>query len=345
MAFPVDQAVSRSGQYNSSGDSRELYLKLFGGEVLTSFHSENLALSLTRVKTISQGKSYSFPLLGKNRAKYHTPGQLIDTNKIAHTERLVTIDDIAIATVFVAEIDEAIAHYDSRSVYSMENGEALAEMVDRKCFRMIAKAAFITSASLAAAAGLKVIADEPYTSNIQLAVAGDENDGSKIADAIFKARTQFKLAKIKEKPVVVLPPEQYEALINLKTTDVAYVNRDTGGAGSVSEGTVARIAGFTIYESTNLPQEDESLALADGEAVPLSIAEGGSGNESKYFGDYSKVVGLIFSQSAMATVKLIDVTSKVIDEDLRLGSTMLSKLAVGHDILRPCCAIAILKSV
>jgi hypothetical protein len=342
MTFPVDKQASRSGQYDNSGDSRELYLKLFGGEVLTAFHAENLALSLTRVKTITSGKSFSFPLLGKNRAKYHTPGQLIDTNKIAHTERLVVIDDIAIAPVFVADIDEAIAHYDSRSVYSMENGEALAEMVDRKCFRTIAQAAFITSAAQAGAAGLKVIADEPYTPNIQLGAANDEHDGAKIADAIFKARTQFKLAKIKEKPVVVLPPEQYESLINVKTIDVAWVNKDTGGGGSVSEGTVPRIAGFIIYESSNLPQSNETAGLADGEAEPVSIADGGSGNTEKYRGDYSKVVGLIFTESAMATVKLIDVTSVVVDEELRLGSTMLSKLAVGHDILRPCCAIAIL---
>jgi hypothetical protein len=345
MTFPVDKAASRSGQFDSEGNSRELYVKLFSGEVLTAFHDTNLALSLTRVKTISSGKSYSFPLLGRTKATYHKPGQLIDANKIPHTERLVSIDDIAISPVFVADIDEAIAHYDSRAPYSDECGEALGDMVDRKCFRTIAQAALITSKSLATAAGLKALDDEPYTSNIQLGSAGDEDNGAKLVDAIYKARTQFKLAKIKEQPVVVFPPEQYEALINVNdVTKVAWINKDTGGAGSVSEGSIARIAGMTIYETNNLPQEDESSALADNEATPLTIAEGGSGNEAKYLGDYSAIVGLVFSMSAMATVKLIDVTTKVVDEPLRLGSTILGKLAVGHDVLRPCCAVAILKS-
>ncbi len=345
MTFPAQATVSRSGQYQNEGDSRELYLKLFGGEVLTAFHDTNIALTLTRVKTITSGKSFSFPVLGRNKASYHTPGQLIDGNKIDHTERTVNIDDIAISPVFLADIDEAIAHYDSRAPYSMECGEALGEMVDRKAFRMIAKAAFITDRTKALAAGLKAIQDEPYTANIQLAAAGDETNGAKLVDAIYKARTQFRLAKIKEKPVVVFPPEQYEALINVNdVTKVAWVNRDTGGAGSVAEGSVARIAGMTIYESTNIPQENETVALADGEASPLSIAEGGSGNDAKYLGNYSKVVGLVFSSSAIATVKLMDVSTIVEPQPLRLGTTILAKLAVGHDILRPCCAIAILKA-
>jgi len=55
MAFPVDQVVTNAGQINNAGDARALYLKVFAGEVLTAWHQDNMALGMTRVRTISNG--------------------------------------------------------------------------------------------------------------------------------------------------------------------------------------------------------------------------------------------------------------------------------------------------
>jgi hypothetical protein len=343
MAFPTDKTVSRLGQMNKQGDSRALFQKLYSGEVLTTFHEANIALGLTRSRTIKNGKSVAFPLIGQNTAKYHTPGQLIDTNKIGHSERIVTIDDVAISTVFIADIDDAMRHYEVRSQYSTESGQSLADLVDRNIFRMVAKAAAITDATAAQAAGLNPLPEEKYTANITLAAAGDENDGAKLVDAIFKARTQFRLANVREKPVVVLPPEQYEALVNVNdVTKVTWMNKDVGGVGSMGEGVIPRVAGLDIYESMNLPNTDESAGLNDPE--PLADTSVGSGNQAKYRGNYSNLVGLVFSPSAVATLKLMDITTQHVPEPLRLGHNILSKMAVGHNILRPCCAVAIYKA-
>jgi len=344
MTFPVDQAVSNPGQVNNSGDSRELFLKVFSGEVLTTFHQNNIALGLTRVRTIKSGKSAQFPVLGTNKAKYHTPGQLIEADKIPSVERTVTIDDVAISTAFIADIDAAISHYDVREPYSTECGETLGGLVDRNIFRMVAQASFITDATAATAAGIKVPSSgQKYTANIQLAAAGDEDDGAKIVKAIFKARTQLRKANIKQRACVVLPPEQYEALVNVQDTNkVTWMNTDVGGVGSAADGVVPRVAGLPVFESNNLPQADESLGTSDAE--PLADATVGSGNEAKYRGDYSKVVGLVFTVDAVATTKLMDVSTSWVDEKLRLGSTVLATQAVGHDILRFECAVAILKA-
>jgi hypothetical protein len=42
------------------------------------------------------------------------------------SERVITIDDLLLASVFIALIDEAKNHYDFRSIYSKEVGRALA---------------------------------------------------------------------------------------------------------------------------------------------------------------------------------------------------------------------------
>jgi len=343
MSFPLDQAVTNPGQVNNAGDSRALFLKVFSGEVLTAFHQTNFALGLTRVRTIRSGKSAQFPVLGTTTGKYHTPGTLIEADKLPGVERTVTIDDVALAAIFVADIDEAISHFETRSTYSSECGHTLADLIDRNIFRMVAKASFITDSTAAGTAGIAVPSTgQKYTSNIQMGSVGDEDDGVKVADAIFKARTQFRKASIKGDLVCVLPPEQYEALVNVQdVTKVSWINKDVGGAGSASMGTVPYVAGIRIIESVNIPQADESLGL-NVDPEPLADATVGSGNQAKYRGDFSKVVGLVFQKDCVATTKLMDVSTKWVDEDLRLGSTVLVTQAVGHDILRFECAVSIL---
>lgn len=344
MAFPIEQTVNFAGQKNNAGNSREMFLKVFSGETLTAFHQKNLALGLTRTRTISSGKSAQFPVLGTTVAKYHTPGQLVQADQLPNVERTVTIDDVALSALFIADIDDAMRHFDVRSVYSMEAGQTLADLIDRNIFRMVAKASFITDATEADNAGLEVPASgQAYTQNIQLANSGDEEDGSALVNAIFKARTQFKKANIPTGDLVVaLPPEQYEALVNVTdTSKVTWLNKDVGGVGSVGQGTVPYVAGLRIVESNNIPQTDQTAATGDAE--PLADKTVGSGNQAKYRGDFSKVVGLVFHKDAVATTKLMDVSSKWVNEDLRLGSTLLATQAVGHDILRFECAVSILK--
>lgn len=344
MAFPIDQTVNFAGQKNNTGNSREMYLKVFAGEVLTAFKQENQFLGKTRVRQLTSGKSAQFPVMGTTVAKYHTPGQLIQADQLPNVERTVTIDDVALSSIFVADIDEAMKHYETRSVYSAEAGATLAELIDRNIARMIAKASFITDATAAGNAGLEVPASgQVYTPNIQFGAAGDEVDGAKIVDGIFKARTALKKANIPLRGVeVALPPEQYEALVNVTDTNkVTWLNKDVGGAGSVGMGTIPYVAGLPVFETNSIPQTDESAGTSDPE--PLADTAVGSGNQAKYRGDYSKVVGLIFHRDAVATSKLMDVSTKWVREDLRLGNTLLTTQAVGHDILRFECAISLLK--
>lgn len=48
---------SRFGAANGGADKKELFLKLFGGEILTQFHKKTKFLDKNVVRTISNGKS------------------------------------------------------------------------------------------------------------------------------------------------------------------------------------------------------------------------------------------------------------------------------------------------
>lgn len=339
MALP-DYAPSRLGQVNATGDDRELFLKLFAGEVLTAFEHTNIGMPLHRVRTIQKGKSASFPLTGYASAEYHTPGTMIDPNKVKHGERVVTVDDLLISPVFIASIDEAMNHYDVRGIYAKETGAALARQADRNVFRTVAKAAFITDGTKAAAEFGASFDDEIYTANQTIgSVAADASDPVKIVAAVYKAIEEFSKKNVPfENAVIVLPPEQYYALLNVSdTTKASWLNRDVGGAGSTAMRQIPMIAGLPVMMSNHLPQSDQSVNLGDGDAAPITSSRAG-----KYKGDFSSIKGLIFTPDAAATVKLMDLGIESEYQIERQGTLIVAKYAMGHNILRPACAIALL---
>jgi hypothetical protein len=334
MAFPTDQTVSRLGQQNAAGDARSLFLKLYAGEVLTAFEEKNVFMPLHRSRTISNGKSAQFPLTGTAEAKYHTPGQLIEADAIKHGERTVTVDDLLISSQFISNIDEAMNHYDVRSIYSKEAGYALANTADKNISRIIAKAAAITNSTQAAAAFGTAFDDEVYTNNVTIgSVAGDALVGSKIVAAIYDALEEFDKKDITGEKVCVLPPAQYYALLNATdVTSATWLNKDVGGAGSVAGGVVPQVGGVSIMMSNHVPQANETVTAG----TPNPASRSGA-----YQADYSDVRGLIFTQDAAATVKLLDLGVESEYQIDRQGTIMVAKYAMGHNILRPGCAISL----
>ena len=118
---------TRLGQNLATGDANALFLKIFSGEVLSAFGRENQMMNMTTVRNIQNGKSASFSVTGKITAEYHTAGNEITGSTVKQTEKLINIDDMLIASTFVAEVDELKNHFDVRSIFSNEMGRALAK--------------------------------------------------------------------------------------------------------------------------------------------------------------------------------------------------------------------------
>ena len=73
---------SRLGLVNNSGTGYDaLFLKVFAGEVLSSFRKATIFEDLHTVRTISSGKSAQFPIIGLNDVKSKSgnpvPAQLV----------------------------------------------------------------------------------------------------------------------------------------------------------------------------------------------------------------------------------------------------------------------------
>ena len=93
--------IGDTGSYNAS-NNRDLYLKIFSGELFKGFQHESIARDLVTKRTLKNGKSLQFIYTGRTKAEYHTPGQAIlgnTDNAPPVAEKTVTVDDLLILSL------------------------------------------------------------------------------------------------------------------------------------------------------------------------------------------------------------------------------------------------------
>ena len=302
---------SRLGQADLTGDVKSLFLKVFTGEVMTTFAETNVVLPYVRQRTISSGKSASFAIVGKAQAAYHTPGTEIVGKNIAANEVVITIDDLLIADTFISNIDEAMNHYDVRSIYSTELGRVLANTLDKHLLQLGVKAA--------RSAG-RIVGE---TGGATITTTGTSDA---LIDSLFDAAQIFDEKDVAmDDRIAFIRPAQYYALAQ----NTKILNKDWGGAGAYADGTALRVAGITLVKTNHLP----SGVVADGSL------DAGTGN--KYAGDFTGVQALVMQKGAIGSVKLMDLAMESEYDMRRQGNLMLAKYAMGHGVLAPQAAIEI----
>ena len=322
MAAPNFDA-SRLGLINNAGGGsfagdNALFLKVFGGEVLTAFRKSTIFEPLHTVRTISSGKSAQFPIIGLTTTAYHTPGTMLTGNQIKHAEAVINIDDKLVSNVFIADIDEAKNHYDVRSQYSAEMGNSLAYRFDQNIAAMIAKAARTAT---------NFNTDLPGGTRIKIVAASKSAiTGAQLATALFSAAQKMDENNLPENDrYCVLAPAEYYKLV--QETNV--INRDWGGQGAYADGTVLKVAGITILKSNHLPTTNRSAA---------------TGENNDYSGNFTDCVSLVFNKQAVGTVKLMDLKMEQTGSDIHAlwqGTFMVGSMALGSGVLRPDCAVEI----
>ena len=133
------------GRVNASGSEDALFLKVFAGETITAFERASVTDGQEMVRSISSGKSATFPVMGRTTAAYHTPGAEITGTDVNHNEKVITINDLLVSSAFLSNIEEAKNHWDVRSAYSTEIGRALAFQKDKHVLQTNGQASLVLS--------------------------------------------------------------------------------------------------------------------------------------------------------------------------------------------------------
>jgi hypothetical protein len=312
--------VSRLGQINATGGAYELFLKKFAGEVLTTFTTENIMTPLHTVRTISNGKSAQFPVTGQASAKYHVVGEsILDSgnsylSQIKAGERVISIDNLLLSSTFISRIDEAMNHYDVRSIYSSEIGRALARKFDQTVLKVLVKSVGATEVFGSSGSGTILFKGSTVTT------------GANLAAAIYEAAQTLDEKNVpSDGRYVVVKPQEYYALVQ----ELAAPSKPTP-AGSYVDGNIAVIAGIRIYKSNNLPTTNTGSQE--------------TGTNTNYEGDFTNTVAVVSHKAAVGTVKLLDLAVESEYQLTHQGTLMVAKYAMGHGALRPETVVVIKKT-
>lgn len=369
MALTSATPASRVGQNLSTGtDMNELFLKVFSGEILTAFETSTIMKGLQTLRTISSGKSASFPVTGIASANYHTVGNsILETqdggsskylSDIQKTEKQIFIDDMLVSSVFLANLDELKNHYDIRSIYASELGKALAKRFDIATMKTL----FAASASSAnipnvTAAGSRI------TSGV------DHSTAQGIIDSLYAVAAKLDENEApSEGRFAILAPSTYYKLIT--SDNVAVTNAGAFGGtadvvggfnvkspfeGATASGVVPMVAGISLFKSNHLVDiaalgdQTSGTGIDSNAGINNDVTSGtGAGYDSDFSGlqtggSGSETYGIIAgTKGAIGTVKLLDLATESEYQIERQGTLFVAKYAMGHGILRPECAVSVL---
>lgn len=323
MAALADTGISNPGQKLSADDRDALFMKVFSGEVLTAFARNTVMMSRHQVRTIDHGKSASFAVMGRTRAKYLAPGNSLDDQrkKFEHSEKIIAIDGLLTADCLITDIDDAMNHYDVRVEYSRQLGEALAQSADcaiiNELANMAAKDADVPENIPENGTGVDKVqgTGKAFEFETGLAISQSADYGNKIIEGLLAARAAFTKNYV---PMgdryCLLTPEGYSALIKALMPDSANYQ----ALFDPNSGKLQTICGFEVIEVPHL--------LNDG-------VDGKHKLNTKFTA--AKLQGIVFHRSAVGTVKLKDLAMERARRAEYQADQIIAKYAMGHGGLRP----------
>ena len=313
MASPVLSLI-RGGQVNQAGDARALFLKTYGGEVFTAMEESNVFGSRHYVRTITGSKSAQFPSIGGKTAYYHTPGTMSVGTPGNLTETVLTVDDFIESASSIAEIDEAIAHFDYRGPFSKEDGRAIARLYDANVARVGIQAALTTVSRFDGTGDI-------YEARTVGHIINSANSATVVAD--LKAAMRDMAVNFDEKDVdeadrnLFLKPAQYALL----ASDNETISSDFGSVGDQKTLRIPQLYTFNLVKTNNLPTTNVTGTYSN-----------------KYNVDARNVVALAMKPGAVGTVKVRDLSVGMTGNDYKVthnATLITSRMLVGHGLLRP----------
>ena len=315
----IANPMSINGAASTDAEKLALALKVFSGETLTAFQKTSVTTGRVMERAIASGKSAQFPVFGRTKAHYLKSGQNLDDlrENIAQGERVIKLDGLLTADTLIFDLDEFIAHYDFRSPYAAELGNALAISHDASVLAEIAKEALNTTENVAGNGKGGVI-----TTTLDSGVVGiNKQTGLAIYQTLLEAKAAMAKNYVPAtERSAYLDPEYHSALASA----IEFLNRDYGASGTILEGNVIRLAGFDILECPHITRggdDNANVIQGEGHAFPSAYAD--------------KHPIIICHKTAAGVLRLKNLSMESGRRIEYQADQMIAKMAVGMGGLRP----------
>lgn len=301
--------LASPGAKLNGADRLALFRIELAGLVLDAFNQKCVFRDKHTVIGLEHGKGTRIDALGEAGSIYHTPGTDLSAsgNSIKHDAFEIMVDAKLISHLYLDEVEEAMNHFELRQRYANKLGTALAKAYDTN----IARCAILAARRVARVPdgfGGTVLKSVLFNSDVEVLTKG-----------LFDAQVIFDEKDVPEdQRYCVLRPRFY----SMMAQNLNLINNLYGGTGSIAEGNVVKVAGFTLIKSNNVPN-----------AVVTNSYK------NKYDGDFSKSVAVCMTEEAVGTVQLKGLATETTWDHNRQATFVAAKFVVGHDVMRPECAV------
>ena len=315
----IAKPMAINGPAETDADKLALALKVFSGETLTAFQRTSVTSGRVMERTIASGKSAQFPVFGRTKAHYLKAGQNLDDlrENIKQNERVIKLDGLLTADTLIYDLDEFIAHYDFRSPYAAELGNALAISHDASVLAELAKEALNTKENVGGNGKGGVITTRLYAGVVGI----NKQTGLAIYQTLLEAKAKMSKNYVPAtERYAYIDPEYHSALASA----VEFLNRDYGASGTILEGNVIRLAGFDILECPHIVRggdDNANVIQGEGHVFPAAYAD--------------KHPIIICHKTAAGVLRLKNLSMETGRRIEYQADQMIAKMAVGMGGLRP----------
>ena len=319
-----------------------LWLPLFGGEVLARFEENLILLPLVETMTISTGTTYKFPRLWQGEAERHPAGAEMLGLDIEMGEIEISIDSRPIVHHQVLDdIDLKMSHFEIRSKLATESGRAIARAVDKNVARLLLN----TSRTLKPAFGPFPGGgnDENGTAYIDAALAADGVPSSAAsraaAGALIKAMDNA-VVKFEDRNIpdgdraCVVRPNLWHAL---RVFGVPITTAEMYGAGATA-GPFWQQPGLGMQAPARGNPPRDSFLEYNGVRIyrsPNMGNENVTSGPTRYQGNFLNSIGVVFHKAAMAYLQMMGMETESERSTRHLADFVVSSHLGGGGALRP----------
>ena len=333
----------------------DLYLPIFGGEVLKRYNEFLSITSKMKRRDIRTGNTARFPRLGGMTAERHAVGTKLLGLDAEQTEVTITLDERPLVSHFrLDDIDQAMAHFEVRSEYAMQAAQALAEAQDQFSLRLAINASRETPTTVYGGSG----------SNFP--GGGIDGNGTASADTLWAAGAEPTVAEVMEFLVLldaiairfdqlrVLKPSRWVAV------DVPAFHRirDIGFPKDAAAVVAAQLPVFS-GDGRHGPTATQSV-IQPGDTFASMIAYNGfvifpsnicstvfgqdlsADDEVKYQGDFTATRAMVWQEEAVGIAVKMDVNSEAERDISRQDWLFVTKMLSGGGTIRPEAAVEII---
>jgi hypothetical protein len=325
----------------------DLYLPVFGGQVLTRY-SEYLGItSMVRKQQIASGDTATFPRLGGIGAERHAANTQLLGLSAESTELSIGLDPRPLVSHFVIDdVDEMLSHFETRSHWARETGQALAEAQDQYTLRLLINASRETPTTMYGGA------NSAFPGG---GIAGDGTDldlafsAAVAASATGRPSTRWDDVRVPftDRNLLTAVPMWHGIRQFGSPRSATDLNNGMTPLFMASDGTYGASANQQQFPSQS-PDFQQSIDYNGVKIWRSNIAGNqvfgqdlSADDEARYQGDFSTVRAVAFQADGVAVVEKMAITTETDRQVDYQNWLFVSKMLTGGGTLRPECVVSI----